>query len=113
MNINLSYRINDEKIWHKIGDNLVPKKYWDTLKGRVGMRAVYVEGQRDDNLKGYVRIGLLPTKNEEYVGVNFDVNNHVDLEDCNAKDILFENWDKIIDFSKNVCKETLMKAMEQ
>lgn len=111
MNIDLSYKINDEALWHKIGDNLVPKGYWKALPERVGMKAVYVDSPRPDDLKGHIQVKVAQISSE-YFGVHFDVNNHVELEGYNAIDILSKNWERVISFSKDACEKTLVKAME-
>lgn len=111
MNLDLSYKINDEALWHKIGDNLVPKGYWDAFPQRVGMKAVIVESPRPDDLKGYIQVKVTPIK-AEYMGVHFGVNNHIQLKDEIASDVLSGNWEKVINFSKDVCEKTLVKTME-
>lgn len=110
MNLNLSYKINDEALWHKIGDNLVPKGYWEALPERVGMKAVHVQSPRPDDLKGYVQVKVAPMK-RGFNGVHFDVNNHIELENYNASDVLLDNWERVINFSKDACEKTLVKAM--
>jgi len=119
MNLDLSYKIDEEEIWHRIGDNLVPKKYWDVLPERVGMKGVTLESPRPDDLKGYIQVRVSPIR-KEFTGVNFGVNNHIELfyvedEDevkLNSADILVDNWDRLLEYSKWVCEETLKKAME-
>ncbi len=111
MNLNLSFKINDEALWHKIGDNLVPKGCWEALPDRVGMKGVHVESPRPDDLKGYIQVKVTPIEGE-YNGVHFDVNNHIELEGDNASDVLSDNWERVINFSKNACEKTLVKAMK-
>jgi len=119
INLDLSYKIDEEEIWHRIGDNLVPKKYWNELPERVGMKAVTVQSPRPDDLNGYVQITLTPIKSD-FTGVHFSVNNHVELsciKDGNevklsSADILYNNWEDVLKYSKSVCEETLKKAIE-
>jgi hypothetical protein len=119
MNLDLSYKIDEEEIWHRIGDNLVPKKYWDVLPERVGMKVVTVESPRPDDLKGYIQVKVTPIKHD-FTGVHFNVNNHIELlyeEDgnevkLNSADVLAGNWERLLKYSKEICEETLKKAME-
>lgn len=111
MNIDLSYKINDEALWHKIGDNLVPKGYWEALPERVGMKDVHVESPRPDDLKGFIRVKVTPIRGE-YNGVHFGVNNHIELKGYNAYNVLSDNWERVINFSKDACEKTLVNAME-
>jgi len=78
INSKLRYIIDSEEIWHKIGNNLAPKYYWEDLPQPVGLKAMSIECPRSDALKGYTRIDVRSVKSD-FVGVEFNFNNHVDL----------------------------------
>jgi len=119
MNLKLQYKIDDEELWHKIGDNLAPKKYWDTLPYRVGLKSMNVESPRPDDLEGKINIGM-GSIHTDFFGVYFDVNSHVELRSTddekrinkNADKILFDHWEDSLGFAKSSCKNILLKALE-
>ena len=119
MNLKLSYKIDSEEIWHKIGDNLAPKPYWKDLPQRVGLISMTIQCPRPDDQKGNIRINVGSVKSD-YVGVDFNINNHVELRYLegekkiiqNATSILSDNWDNSLEFARTSCECVLVKAIE-
>lgn len=119
MNSRFTYKVESEEIWHIIGDNLAPKSYWKDLPQRVGLLSMMIHCPRPDDNKGYIRIGVESLKSD-YVGVHFNVNNHVELRSLegeeetiqNATSILSDNWDKSLEFARTSCENILVKAIE-
>jgi hypothetical protein len=119
MNLKLDYKIENEESWHKIGDNLAPKEYWQTLPGRVGLNSINIECPRPDGLKGIVHISAASIR-KDFFGVNFRVNSHTDIKYKDGDDeivedasvILADHWDKSLDFARKSCEDVLMKALE-
>jgi hypothetical protein len=119
MNLKLNYKIDSEESWHKIGDNLAPKKFWDTLPGRVGLKSIDIECARPDELKGFVRIAAGSIR-KDYFGVNFSVNNHTEIQyNDDGKEIvedatiiLADHWEKSLEFARTSCENVLSKALE-
>ena len=65
MNIELIYKIDTEESWHKIGNNLVPKKYWEgPLPKGVGLTSLTVSSPRPDDLKGLIKVSIGPSKTD-------------------------------------------------
>ena len=128
MNIELVYKIDTEESWHKIGNNLVPKKYWEGPLpkggggggGGVGLTSLTVSSPRPDDLKGLIKVSIGPSKTD-FKGVRFGVNNHIELKfkegDREQKHdptlILAEYWDNSLSFAKKSCEEILTKAISE
>ncbi|WP_435547633.1 hypothetical protein [Desulfobacterium sp. N47] len=119
MNRTFLYKIDTEELWHKIGDNLAPKKYWDFLPHRVGLLSINVGCPRPDTLKGGINIGIKSTKSD-FCGVHFNVNSHVETQYLDGEkeiikdtaSILFEHWDVSLTFAQQSCENVLKKALE-
>ena len=120
INLELSYAVDSEEIWHQIGDALVPKKYWRAMPERVGMKAVEVQSSRNDNLNGHLQVKVTPL-GRDFLGVRFSVNNHIELSymdgekevKLKAGEVLNSNWESLIRNSRQICEKTLKEAIGQ
>lgn len=54
-------QIREARVWHAIGDLLLPKTFWVGTLNFPGMRSVAVEGVRGDNLDGRIIIQVEPS----------------------------------------------------
>ena len=119
MNLKLQYNIENEHFWHLIGDNLAPKKYWDFLPDRVGLKSMSMVCSRPDELDGKINIGVGSVKKDSF-GLFFDVNSHVALRTGegeeeiihDASKILYFHWEKSLSFAKKSCENILKKALD-
>ena len=119
MNSRRTYKIDKEEHWHKVGDVLAPKMVWEeSLPKRVGLTSLTVRSPRPDSLEGHVNVSISSFRSS-FFGVNFDVNNHVELganqEDGEKKYdvsmILAEHWDSSLDLATKICETTLLKVL--
>jgi hypothetical protein len=101
INWNFHYRTKSEDAWNTVGDRLVPKQDWqEVLSGRPGMRTLVVEGERPDNLEGYIRVRVEPSAKAAF-GIYVEVNDHYALFSASkspasareAITIISEQWD--------------------
>jgi len=118
MNLMLVYDIEEESAWHKIGDVLAPKEIWKkTLPDRIGLKTLTIQSPRQDTLNGHIKVSIGPSNASTY-SVRVDVNNHVELLDKDrnvqykVSEIIAENWEKSIEFAKNVCDSIITGALE-
>ena len=120
MNLIVTYEIDTEENWHKIGDNLAPKEIWEeSLPKRVGLGALTVESPRIDELDGKISVSISSLR-QEFFGIIVNTNNHVELivtqEDkekiYDAPIILTNYWDSALELAKTIGKTTLTKALE-
>lgn len=108
------YRSPSEEEWHKLGHCLAPKEPWENLLKEPGMRRVQMLGQRPDDYRGRIMVGVEPSVKVK-PGVYFHVNDHYDndveekgLEAERMMDILAASWQKSLDRAVNIM-EALMK----
>lgn len=97
INRDFHYDFASEEAWHAIGDLLTPKEHWKDILERPGMRAIVIEGQRPDDLPGYIRVKVEPSQEIRY-GIFIDINDHY---------ILSTEGDAIVE------KERLLKPLSQ
>jgi hypothetical protein len=79
INSNMHFRMNSEETWNSFGDQLAPKELWQDLLKKPGMRSLIMEGQRPDEIKGYIRVQVEPSV-KVHPGVYFEVNDHYEVE---------------------------------
>jgi hypothetical protein len=89
INTDVHFRAPSEAAWNTLGDQFVPKSYWQPLFDdgpwrqrsdglRVGMRTVTVESVRDD-VNGFMRIEAAPSVRLAPHGVYIGINAHLQL----------------------------------
>jgi hypothetical protein len=110
LNRNFHYRLESEEAWHNIGNQLAPKKTWESLLDKAGMRSLTMEGARSDGHEGYIQVKVEPSTRIKY-GVNVDLNDHYQLKSDDATlppatqraaDILNERWTKSMERSLTI-----------
>jgi hypothetical protein len=109
INFDAHFRMASEDAWHKLGDRLAPKEPWTKILKNPGMVTVTLEGKRQDDFAGYVRVKVEPSARIK-PGVYIVVNNH--YQDNNFKpekgcdeilDVLTSTWDASIKQSSLIC----------
>lgn len=124
MNLDTTYRIEEEDSWHRIGDTLVPKQIWEeSLPKRIGMTSLTVQSPRPDSLKGFIRVTVSPVPlkgRDKSFGVSFNVNSHVELisdhegeETDDVPSILAQHWDNSLSIARKISQNTITKAIEK
>jgi len=73
------YRLGSEVTWHNIGNTLAPKKIWEPLLDKAGMRGLIMEGKRADGHEGYIQVKVEPSKTIKF-GVDVEINDHYQLK---------------------------------
>lgn len=106
INRNFHYRLESEEAWHNIGNQLAPKKTWEPLLDKAGMRSLTMQGMRSDDQEGYFQVKVEPSTTIKF-GVNVELNDHYQLKSDDpilpstrqATDILGECWIKAMERS--------------
>jgi len=112
------FTVDSEAEWDNIGHKLVPKEeLWDKLLSHPGMRAVLVEGKREDDRPGHILVRVEPSRRHRF-GIFVDINDHYvigkgedDPGDGAAVSALLESvWRESMDRSKRLM-ESLRKDL--
>lgn len=111
------FRSQSEEAWHEVGDRLAPKKQWDVLLVKPGMKRVSMLGQRPDSYVGRITVTVEPSlKLRPGFGVYFEVNDHYEndteemgLESERMMEILGAAWQESLDRALRIM-QTLLKA---
>jgi hypothetical protein len=82
------YKTASEDSWHKVGDTLAPKKFWEgLLEGRIGMRSLTIEALRPGSPAKWIRVKVEPSLQVKN-GVFFDVNEHYEVTENGSEKAL-------------------------
>jgi len=97
LNRQMHFKLPSEDVWHLIGDTLAPKTHWSKLlHGRLGMRALTIEGKRKDATSEYLRFTVQPSSKTPF-GIYFDSNEHFQKENGKGLEGLMQelelNWE--------------------
>ncbi|WP_339673888.1 hypothetical protein [Dasania marina] len=115
INSNFEYRCKDVDSWHKVGHLLTPKINWlppfpKLTEKDVGMRVVEVQYPRADELPGFIRVSVAPTKPEPSPELVFKVNSHIDfkeLVEIPVSQLIGDVWEDTMDVSKTIVNSVL------
>jgi hypothetical protein len=109
------YKMESTDAWHKVGNTLAPKEFWNPLVDVPGMRALTMQARR----KG-IENGTLLVKIEPSVivaeGVYIEVNEEhkpSDPENPNAEwvpPLLAKHWDAIMKYSEDLARDLLERV---
>ena len=78
LNRDFHYRTSSKEAWHSLGHRLAPIGDWESVLRKLGMLNVTMQGERPDNLDGYIQVKVEPSKLVEH-GVYVAVNDHYNL----------------------------------
>lgn len=120
-NYSAHYAIDTLETFQKIGDNLAPKKYWESLLGdevtgterKSGLAAIQMQKTKEEK-RGQISLILQPSILIK-TGVFMSCNDHtnVDIEDSNAEQVseqINENFDKSVAFMRKIQIDVLNEA---
>lgn len=118
MNYLVTYNLEKEEDWHKVGDTLAPKTIWEkTLKEPVGMMSLSVGSPREDDFDGIINVTVGPVMTKSMYGINVSVNNHIEVKEKEASlsipTILLDHWDKAIAHAKSIAETTIREALKK
>lgn len=116
INTEMHFRMKSEEEWHDFGHLLAPKKIWEGILEKPGMRSLVMEESvRQDGLKGYVRVMIEPS-NKVQSGVCFKINDHYEVKDIKAAigcdeiiEIFEKSWGESLKRSNDIIHSLLEK----
>ena len=74
-NTTANYKVNDREDWDQFGHSLAPKDFWNSSLSHPGLVSLTIQGEREDEYKGYIRVTTGPISKPQY-GVQIAVNDH-------------------------------------
>lgn len=81
------FRTGSEKAWHKAGDRLAGKQYWNSVWPKhVGLLNIQLALSRDDDHPGLINVQVQPSGTTQF-GVFVNVNDHYDFSPAKGTDI--------------------------
>jgi hypothetical protein len=105
--------MSSEGEWHALGHKLTPKKIWNNILKKPGMRSISVQGQRPDDYKGYILVRVEPSR-KIHPGVFIHVNDHYEVHDSETElgcteimNILINSWEASIARSEKIGRNLL------
>lgn len=122
-NYSAHYAVDSLETYQKIGDNLAPKKYWESLLGdeitgterKSGLTAIQMQKNKEEK-KGQISLILQPSiilKPGVFISCNDHTN--IDIEDSNAEQVVDQinkNFDDSIEFMNKVQIDLLTEAIK-
>ena len=112
------FKMESTDAWHKVGNTLTPKSFWNSLIDVAGMRALAMEGRRKGidhgtflirtEPSGLVSPGVFIQAEEHY--------NSPDPENSNAEwilPLLRKEWSAIMKYGEDVTKDLLEKVEKE
>ncbi len=108
------FRTGSEKAWHKAGDRLSGKQYWNSIWPKhVGLLNVQLALSRDDDHRGLVNVQVQPSGVTQF-GVYVNVNDHYDFSAASGSaiaDFVTENFLGSIEKSNNLIDGVIAEAL--
>jgi hypothetical protein len=117
INRQMHFQVESQETWHRIGDNLAPKKYWSPiLIGRPGLESLSVSAIPEGETKFRLNVKVEPSRLTTN-GVYFEINNHhvapdsAGLSSCMA--ILRDTWEEKQNAAFDIAIHIIQQAGEQ
>jgi hypothetical protein len=108
INRDAHFRMASEEAWHAFGYKVAPKEPWAGILKEPGMRSLTIEGQRSDQLRGYIRVRVEPSV-RVHPGVFLNVNDHYEAQNMETGrgcdeviDILDREWRTSLERSSKI-----------
>ena len=113
----MHFPVGSEELWHRIGDNLAPKKFWiPVLNGRPGLESLSISAIPEGDKKFRLNIKIQPSRLIT-TGVYFEANNHhvaPDLEGLSScMTILRDTWEEKQNAALDIAIHIIQQAGEQ
>ena len=114
INRHLHFRTESVEKWHQIGDILAPKKIWNDIFNKPGLKSLsIVESDRDDGLNGHIQLKIEPSARVN-PGLFISTNDHFQVNDAESAlgadeilDILENRWQESLERSTNIVNKLL------
>ncbi|HAY21673.1 MAG TPA: hypothetical protein DCY27_05815 [Desulfobacterales bacterium] len=105
INRNYHFRMNSVEEWHAFGHEVAPKELWISVLKTPGLASLTIQGMREDDLKGYIRVKVEPSK-RAHPGIYIQVNDHYEVEEASTS----IGCEKIINIIESLWNKSKEKA---
>ncbi|WP_449245312.1 hypothetical protein [Desulfobacca acetoxidans] len=105
INRNFHFRMNSVEEWHAFGHKVAPKELWTSVLKTPGLASLTIQGMREDDLKGYIRVKVEPSK-RAHPGIYIQVNDHYEVEEASTS----IGCEKIINIIESLWNKSKEKA---
>ncbi|AEB09813.1 hypothetical protein [Desulfobacca acetoxidans] len=105
INRNYHFRMNSVEEWHAFGHKVAPKELWISVLKTPGLASLTIQGMREDDLKGYIRVKVEPSK-RAHPGIYIQVNDHYEVEEASTS----IGCEKIINIIESLWNKSKEKA---
>jgi hypothetical protein len=120
MNLSSVIPIDKEENWHAIGDDLSPKRFWNSILNEPGLEELFIkERSRSDSYEGYRRMSVSPIseQNEDKTlkdfGILVNINDHYEFAKPSESSIGADEIIKIIREESNNSKRKSDEIIEK
>lgn len=79
INRDLHFKMKSIEEWHAFGHKIAPKELWDKTLKNPGLISLTIEGVREDELKGYIRVKVEPSR-KVHPGIYIQINDHYETD---------------------------------
>lgn len=111
------YQLPSEVEWHRLGDRLAPKEPWSGLLssskregGFPGLRALVVEGQRENSPAEWIRVKVEPSSKVEQ-GLFIEIHEHYESPEDDPSSLasatVTHEWEPFLTFSSSLAERIL------
>lgn len=111
INRDLHFKMKSIEEWHAFGHKVAPKKLWANSLKNPGLISLTIEGVREDELKGYIRVKVEPSR-RVHPGIYIQINDHYEIDDsgigCEKMiNNLDSSWKRSFDKSEIIINDIL------
>lgn len=115
LNRAIQYDVETEERWHSVGHALAPKEIWNKHIKQPGMKALSIEGLRNDEHKGVINVTVRPVIGRKN-GVEIATNSHFEFDEktmaIDVMKIVEEDWEKTLEYSLKLAQGVISDALE-
>lgn len=111
INRDLHFKMKSIEEWHAFGHKIAPKELWNKTLKNPGLISLTIEGIREDELKGYIRVKIEPSR-KVHPGIYIQINDHYETDGsgigCETIINIFDSsWNRSFDKSEIIINDIL------
>lgn len=115
LNREITFELDSEDAWHRVGHTLAPKNIWNKYVKTPGLMHLMIKAEREDDRDGAVNVQVRPSLLARK-SVICDVNDHIDIGDgtgLDASEIIQNEWDKSQERALKIISGVVFDACHQ